>query len=120
MTRLTFPLKLLLMAAADVAVVAIVIASPTLIVPDWSAREVIGAQSSFALLLLPNVLTFVAFAILSRQHWLAVRAPQILVVSIICALITVVLMFAISFLLSPLLGVSTIAASFVVKLAKPP
>jgi len=117
MVRLIFPMKLLLMAATYVAVIAIVIASPTDIAPDWSAGAVIGAQSSLAVLLLPNVLTFMVFALLSKQHWVTLRAPQILVVSVICAVITVALMFAIGFLFGPLLGVSKVAVALATILA---
>ncbi|HUQ48939.1 MAG TPA: hypothetical protein VM053_11965 [Gemmatimonadaceae bacterium] len=110
MARLIFPLKLFLMASTFIAVIAIVIGSPTRIVADWSAPAVIGAQSSLAVLLIPNVLTFMVFALLAKRHWVSLRIPQILVVSFICAVITVALMLAIGFLFSPLLGTSQVAA----------
>jgi hypothetical protein len=111
MVRLIFPLKLLLMAASYIAVIATVIASPSRISVGWSAGALIGARASLEMLLLPNVVMFLLFALLAREHWVSLRADQILVVSVISAVVTVALMFAIGFLFSPLLGISAVAAA---------
>ena len=101
MTQVPAGLKLVAMIAAHAAVCTIIAVAMIENAHFQSARGVFGAQYSFAVFMIPSVLSFAISAWIVRTRWANLRFTQVVAAGLSLGLLTVTVMVVFVFLLVP-------------------
>jgi hypothetical protein len=100
MTRTLLGFKISVLLGIYGAACAVLALWLSQVMRSYGELAVLGARYSLALFLIPNVLSFALSAWFLRGRWTNLRVPQMLVVSILSAAVTIVVATGCAFLFS--------------------
>lgn len=102
LTRRSFVLKFIFLGTVYVALIAAAVSAPLGVSTGWSVGALLTAQASLALFLIPSAFCFMVSAILFRERWATLTAPQIMAAGAFSFLVTLMLGLGLSVVFAPL------------------